>query len=210
MDDQISVLPLLRELPCPFHLRNESIYFSLWVLVPLSLEKKIERKCWGGRRWRVKDYLRRTESKDFRNDQHWFYFLEHLDSYLEHRGASKNSKVNHICSKKDIFLDKGYKYYYYWNSTGWHIFWRIQYLRANLALLFCPPWGQHFDNLFKWKLDIFFYEIPLTFCRTEKIICLFQKKIWYRYWSKLWSFYTVYWYPNCQKNCPKNSPQIPK
>ena len=44
LDDQISVFPLLRELPCPFHLRNESIYFSLWVLVPLSLEKKIEEK----------------------------------------------------------------------------------------------------------------------------------------------------------------------
>ena len=41
--------PFCKNSPCPFHLRNESIYFSLWVLVPLSLEKKIERKCWGGR-----------------------------------------------------------------------------------------------------------------------------------------------------------------
>ena len=120
--------------------------------------------------------MRRTESKDFRNDQHWFYSLQHLDSWLGHKGASKNSKVNHICSKKDIFLDKGYKYYYYWNSTGWHIFWRIQYLRANLALLFCPPWGQHFDNLFNWENWYFFLRNTTDFLQDSRIDLFVSKK----------------------------------
>ena len=101
--------------------------------------------------------MRRTESKDIGNDQHWLYSLQHLDSWLGHKGKRTNSKVNHICSKKMFFWTKDI------NTIttkiapvdNWHIFWCFQYLRANLALLFCIPWGQHFENLFNYDLSPF-------------------------------------------------------